>query len=80
MSVSAHALSGAPVSYLPYTTIAAAGDIPAALQAPTKVPAKVPREDGEDTWCAIFERGADAGGVSRWCLGESLGQLDARWG
>ncbi|KJA23551.1 hypothetical protein HYPSUDRAFT_137715 [Hypholoma sublateritium FD-334 SS-4] len=80
VGVAAHALSGSPVSYLPYTSVAAAGDIPAALQAPAKVPAKVPRAEGEDTWCAIFERGAVAGAGLQWCLGESLGQLDARWG
>ncbi|KAJ7187913.1 ribonuclease P 40kDa subunit-domain-containing protein [Mycena filopes] len=38
-----------------------------------KTPARVPRADGDDTWSLIV-----AG--ERWCLAESVGGLDARWG
>ncbi|KAJ3495714.1 hypothetical protein NLJ89_g10584 [Agrocybe chaxingu] len=75
-SITCHALTSSPVSYIPYTT-AETG----ALKAPTHVPAKLPRAEGEDTWSLLFERPTDGSeNVVRWCLAESLGQWDARWG
>ncbi|KAF9485445.1 hypothetical protein BDN70DRAFT_910091 [Pholiota conissans] len=78
VSVSAHALTSAPVSYIPYTQKVSA-DSSGGLHPPIpgKVPLKVPSAAGEDTWCVILERQGD--GV-RWCLAESLGPEDARWG
>ncbi|KAJ6498339.1 hypothetical protein DFH09DRAFT_1376151 [Mycena vulgaris] len=40
-----------------------------------KGPARVPRADGEDAWCVLVD-----GARARWCLTESIGGLDARWG
>ncbi|PPQ68410.1 hypothetical protein CVT26_006082 [Gymnopilus dilepis] len=86
VSITCHALTSSPVSYLPYSyTITPTGG----LQPPKSVPPKLPRADGEDTWSLILERGsgadtgaghaADAGPV-KWCLAESIGQWDTRWG
>ncbi|KAF8202501.1 ribonuclease P 40kDa subunit-domain-containing protein [Pholiota molesta] len=75
VSVTAHALTSAPVSYIPYTQSVPGG----ALQSPPpeKVPAKVPTAMGEDTWSLVLGRQSDG---LKWCLAESVGQGDARWG
>ncbi|KAF8874453.1 ribonuclease P 40kDa subunit-domain-containing protein [Gymnopilus junonius] len=76
ISITCHALTSSPVSYIPYVHTPS-GD----LQTPESVPAKLPRLDGEDTWSLILERGKyQAGGSARWCLTESLGPCDTRWG
>ncbi|KDR80766.1 hypothetical protein GALMADRAFT_264719 [Galerina marginata CBS 339.88] len=80
VSITCHALTSSPVSYIAYTATA-----DGALQAPASVPARLPRPDGEDTWSLILERSSQDEGESeiepiRWCLTESLGQWDARWG
>ncbi|KAF8967763.1 ribonuclease P 40kDa subunit-domain-containing protein [Flammula alnicola] len=78
VGITCHALTTAPVSYIPYTATETG-----ALQSPGTVPLKLPRADGEDTWSLILERPSPANGVVgpvRWCLAESLGQWDSRWG
>jgi ribonuclease P/MRP protein subunit RPP40 len=76
VGITSHALTTSPVSYIPYTTA-----LDGTLQTPGRIPAKLPRRDSEDTWSLILERAPVEGPVSiRWCLGESLGQWDARWG
>ena len=53
------------------------------LQISGRVPAHLPRVGSEDTWSLILERASidkPEGSGIRWCLGESLGQWDARWG
>ncbi|KAJ7446798.1 ribonuclease P 40kDa subunit-domain-containing protein [Mycena latifolia] len=67
VALTAHAFPAAPVSYVPPG------------KSSLKSPARVPRADGEDAWCVIVARG---GGDSeaRWCVAESIGPLDARWG
>ncbi|PPQ78681.1 hypothetical protein CVT25_010702 [Psilocybe cyanescens] len=90
VGITCHALCSSPISYIPYTTSATG-----ALQKPPSVPLKLPRKDGEDTWSLIIERSVsnavdikmdgdnNSDGDSarlEWCLAESLGQWDARWG
>ncbi|KAJ7492009.1 hypothetical protein FB451DRAFT_1021813, partial [Mycena latifolia] len=65
VALTAHALPAAPVSYVP--------------PGKSKSPARVPRADGEDAWCVVIAR-EPAGGEARWCVTESIGPLDARWG
>jgi len=83
-----HAYTRSPVSYIPYTTDKNGGT---SLQNPARsVSKKLPRADGEDTWSLIVERAAEgvrSKGTSetevpevRWCLAESIGQWDTRWG
>ncbi|KAJ7879968.1 ribonuclease P 40kDa subunit-domain-containing protein [Mycena olivaceomarginata] len=40
-----------------------------------KTPARVPSADGEDSWSLLVALQA-----KRWCLAESIGPLDTRWG
>ncbi|KAH9479337.1 hypothetical protein JR316_0007927 [Psilocybe cubensis] len=86
IAITCQALSSSPVSYIPYTTSATG-----TLQTPPSVPLKLPRKEGEDTWSLIIERpvgngddvamnGSNVADGPKWCLVESLGQWDARWG
>lgn len=73
-SVTSRALSESPLSYIP----------PAVLTAGAKagvdsLPVRVPRSNGEDTWCAVLTPANDEEGIS-WAIVESLGQWDTRWG
>ncbi|KAF7370495.1 hypothetical protein MSAN_00681300 [Mycena sanguinolenta] len=65
VSVTSQAFPTAPVSYIP----------PGADG--LKTPARVPSADGEDTWSLLV---AKEGDTKRWCLAESIGPLDKRWG
>ncbi|KAJ7117832.1 ribonuclease P 40kDa subunit-domain-containing protein [Mycena epipterygia] len=69
VSITSHGFPTAPVGYIPLGK----DGKPAGL----KSPARAPREDAEDVWCVIVAREGDA---TRWCLAESIGSLDARWG
>ncbi|KAJ6515011.1 ribonuclease P 40kDa subunit-domain-containing protein [Mycena vitilis] len=76
VAITSHAFPQAPVSYLPPAN--AKDGKPLA-----KTPARVPSADGEDTWSLVVARGGDAGengDAARWCLAESIGALDTRWG
>jgi len=66
VSLTSHAFPSAPVSY-----------IPPGKDANLKTPARVPSPDGEDTWSLVVAQEGDA---KRWCLAESIGPLDTRWG
>ena len=91
VGVTAHAITSSPVSYIPHTLSEASISTPIPSG---RVPMKVPRQDGEDTWSLLLERsGAAADDAridlnddpmdstpARWCLAESLGQWDTRWG
>ncbi|KAJ7696535.1 ribonuclease P 40kDa subunit-domain-containing protein [Mycena rosella] len=68
VSITAHAFPESPVSYIPQGKDGAAS---------LKSPARVPRADGEDVWCMVVSRDGD---TARWCMAESIGPLDARWG
>ncbi|KAJ7759178.1 ribonuclease P 40kDa subunit-domain-containing protein [Mycena metata] len=70
VALTAHALPASPVSYIPL-------DRSGAPHADLKTPARMPRGDGDDTWCLIV---AGNNEEKRWCLAESVGGLDARWG
>ncbi|KAF8216651.1 ribonuclease P 40kDa subunit-domain-containing protein [Mycena galopus ATCC 62051] len=65
VSITSHAFPTAPVSYIPQGKDG------------LKTPARVPSADGEDTWSLLIAREGDA---KRWCLAESIGPLDKRWG
>ncbi|KAJ7504262.1 ribonuclease P 40kDa subunit-domain-containing protein [Mycena galericulata] len=68
VSITSHGFPTAPVSYIP----------PGKDGNPTvKTPARVPSADGEDSWCVLVAR---ENGKTRWCMAESIGPLDARWG
>ncbi|KAJ7043733.1 ribonuclease P 40kDa subunit-domain-containing protein [Mycena alexandri] len=64
IALTAHALPVSSVSYIPDANN-------------LKTPARMPRADGDDTWCLIV---AGESNSKRWCLAESVGGLDARWG
>lgn len=60
-------------------------------QTSTRVPYKLPRLDGEDTWSLLLEHpksatnstepsAMDVDDLVNWCLMESIGQWDKRWG
>ncbi|KAJ6581647.1 ribonuclease P 40kDa subunit-domain-containing protein [Mycena capillaripes] len=67
VAITSHAFPTAPVSYIPQG------------KAPNlKSPARVPRVDGEVTWSLLVAR--EEGTTARWCLTESIGPLDTRWG
>ncbi|KAJ6518928.1 ribonuclease P 40kDa subunit-domain-containing protein [Mycena sanguinolenta] len=73
VSLTSQAFPTAPVSYIPS---GADG---------FKTPARVPTADGEDTWSLLVAKEGDAnvakeGDAKRWCLAESIGPLDKRWG
>ncbi|KAF7356472.1 Ribonuclease P protein subunit p40 [Mycena venus] len=68
VSITSHAFPAAPVSYIP-----PGKDKDRNL----RTPARVPSEDGEDTWSLLVAREGD---TKRWCLAESIGPLDTRWG
>lgn len=72
VSVTSHALSESPLSYISPTVLVAGAK--ASLDS---LPVRVPRSDGEDTWCALL---APANGGISWAMVESLGQWDTRWG
>lgn len=67
VALTAHACGAAPVGY-----------VPPGNGKDGKAPARVPRAEGEDAWCVVVT-GAGAG-TTRWCVAESIGPLDARWG
>ncbi|KIK01456.1 hypothetical protein K443DRAFT_564736 [Laccaria amethystina LaAM-08-1] len=73
-SVTAQGISRCPVSYIPRNP--GQGK---ALNLPS--PARLPRADGEDTWCLLVTI-ADKGDLSgvQCSMVESLGQWDTRWG
>ncbi|KIM44470.1 hypothetical protein M413DRAFT_67558 [Hebeloma cylindrosporum] len=77
VGITSHALTTSPISYIPYTTTTT---LSGTFQIPGRVPAHLPRVGGEDSWSLILERDESQGPGMRWCLGESLGQWDARWG
>ena len=43
---------------------------------------KLPKQNGEDTWSLLLEFTTNSASVKdvEWCLMESLGQYDNRWG
>ncbi|KAJ7654503.1 ribonuclease P 40kDa subunit-domain-containing protein [Mycena polygramma] len=70
VAITSHAFPQAPMSYIP----------PAKDGKPlAKSPARVPSADGEDTWSLVVTRGGGEN-AARWCLTESIGALDTRWG
>ncbi|KAF8159424.1 ribonuclease P 40kDa subunit-domain-containing protein [Crassisporium funariophilum] len=76
IGITCHALSNSPVSYIPYTMA-----VNGALNRPGRVPVKLPRHSGEDTWTLILERSLlQPEGSLHWAMVESLGQFDTRWG
>jgi len=68
VSISAHAFPTAPVPYIPVAKDGKPTDLN---------PLRQPRADGEDTWSIVIT--SDANKV-RWCIAESIGTLDNRWG
>jgi len=74
VAIVSHALSASPVSYISPSTWA-----DTAL--PMESPMRLPRGDGEDTWCMLAgPEAVDSQMLGAWSLVESLGQYDARWG
>ncbi|KAJ6619896.1 hypothetical protein B0H10DRAFT_1128238 [Mycena sp. CBHHK59/15] len=69
VSITSHAFPTSPVSYIP--------PVKAGKHQSLKRPARVPRSDGEDTWCVIV---ASDGRKTRWCMAESISSWDTRWG
>lgn len=46
-----------------------------------ETPVRLPRGDGEDTWCLLaVPEAVDSQTPGTWSLVESLGQYDTRWG
>jgi len=84
VAVIGHAITSAPISYIPHTK--------AEQTLTERAPFKLPRSDGEDTWCILLEHSKSVGNDStghppigadgriNWCLIESLGRWDNRWG
>jgi len=72
IAITSHAYPVSPVSYIPPSTLTGTAS---ALENPVRLP----RRDGEDTWCLLAVPG-DSSPLEEWALVESLGQYDARWG
>ncbi|KAG6840569.1 hypothetical protein C0991_005758 [Blastosporella zonata] len=67
VAITAHKCAASPVSYISPSS------------SPQDRPARLPRADGEDTWCLFATPGAESRSID-WALVESLGQYDTRWG
>ncbi|KAF8639048.1 hypothetical protein AX17_001771 [Amanita inopinata Kibby_2008] len=75
VSISAHAITNTPLSYINPKNPSA---VPGGAEA-----LRVPRQDGEDTWClfATYDaRTTSKENTADWVLVESLDKLDSRWG
>lgn len=72
IAITSHALSASPVSYIPPSVWTGTTSL-------AEYPVRLPREDGEDTWCLLaVPEVVDSQPFRSWSLVESLGQYDAR--
>jgi len=78
ISMTSHAFSTSPVSYISPSTFAPTTGNAMSLDGPLKVP----RASGEDTWNLILVPESSEGDSkgTDWAMVESVGQWDARWG
>ncbi|KAJ7105471.1 ribonuclease P 40kDa subunit-domain-containing protein [Mycena crocata] len=80
VGITAHGFPHAPVGYIPLGKDGVY--VPPGKNGVLQSPARVPRTEGEDAWSVIVAREREGAGseTTRWCLAESIGTLDARWG
>ncbi|RDB23461.1 Ribonuclease P protein subunit p40 [Hypsizygus marmoreus] len=72
IAITSHAFSSSPVSYIPSSS--------SNSNSGTDGPLRLPRADGEDTWCLLASPGSAESQTLDWSIVESLGQYDTRWG